>query len=119
MEKIKTKGGRPKKNNPRTIISEVYLTPEEAAQLRAAGKKFGYAYLSQFLRLAAFALIEQKDIGLDAKSATISSYLSSLASDINSLNDLCSHPSMLSAAFVLSDSARKKILKLNDIIQKQ
>lgn len=119
MEKVKIKGGRPKKDNPRTIISEVYLTPEEAAELRGAAKKFGYAYLSQFLRLAALALIKQKGIGLDAKSTAISAYLSALASDINSLNDMCSHPSIPSAAFVLSDSARRKIIKLNETIQKQ
>ena len=119
MEKVKVKGGRPKKENLRTVVSEVYLTPEEAEQLRAAGRKFGYAYLSQFLRLAAFALIEQKNIGLDAKSAAVSAYLSSIASDINSLNDICSHPSMPEAAFVLSDSARTKINNLNDTIQKQ
>lgn len=119
MEKVKSKGGRPKKENPRTIVSEVYLTPKEAAELKGAAKKFGYAYLSQFLRLAALALIKQKDIGLNAKSAVISAYLSGLASDIYALNDLCSHPSMPPAAFVLSDSARRKIIKLNESIQKQ
>lgn len=119
MEKVKTKGGRPKKDNPRTVVSEVYLTPEEAEQLRAAGRKFGYSYLSQFLRLAAFALIEQKGIGLDAKLAFVFAYLSSIASDINSLNDICSRSDMPESAFVLSDSARRKIIKLNEIIQKQ
>ncbi|MBZ9784164.1 hypothetical protein K9857_21745 [Pseudomonas sp. REP124] len=119
MEKVISKGGRPKTDNPRTIISEVYLTREEAAELRGAAKKFGYAYLSQFLRLAALALIKQKDIGLDAKSAVISAYLSALASDINALNNLCSNPGMPSAAFVLSDSARRKILKLNETVQKK
>ncbi|MFJ2287821.1 hypothetical protein ACIOUF_15895 [Pseudomonas iridis] len=119
VEKVKTKGGRPKIDNPRTIVSEVYLTPEEAEQLKAAGRKFGYSYLSQFLRLAALALIEQKDIGLDAKSAFVSAYLSSIASDINSLSDICSRPDMPEAAFLLSDSARRKIIKLNEAIQKK
>lgn len=119
MEKIVYKGGRPKSTNPRTIVSEVYLTPEEAEELKAAGKKYGYSYLSQFLRNAAFALIYQKSIGADAASAIVSSYLGSLASDIDDLKELCSRPGMPESAFVISDSARNKIKKLKEIIQKQ
>jgi hypothetical protein len=119
MEKVKSKGGRPKTDNPRNVISEVYLTDEEAKHLKAAGKKFGYAYLSKFLRAAAFALIKQRDIGLDVKSAFVLAYLGSIASDINALHDICSKPSMPETAFLLSDSARKKILKLNEAILKQ
>ncbi|MFI8581018.1 hypothetical protein [Ectopseudomonas khazarica] len=116
MEKIINKGGRPKSDNPRTIVSEVYLTPQEAEELKAAGKKYGYSYLSQFLRSAAFALIYQQGAMADAKYSIVSAHLGSLASDINSLNDICSMPGMPEAAFLISDSARRKIAKLHEVI---
>lgn len=116
MEKVKIKGGRPKKLNPRTIVSEVYLNQKEAEELKLMSKKFGFAYLSQFLRVAAFALAEQRNIGVDAKSASVSAYLGSIASDINALYDLCSYPGMPEAAYTLSYSAKRKILQLNKLI---
>lgn len=119
MKKIKTKGGRPRIDNPRTVISEVYLTPDEAEELRCAGKTFGYAYLSQFLRTAAFALIRQKSIGLDAKSACVAAHLGAIASDVNALHHLASDPSMPEAAFIISGSLKKKLVDLNKLIQQQ
>jgi hypothetical protein len=119
MKKIKNKGGRPRKDNPRTIVSEVYLTPDEAEELRAAGRTFGFAYLSQFLRIAAFALIKQNSIGLDSKSSLIAAHLGAIASDISSLHDLASRPGMPEAAFLISGSVQEKIKKLNCIIHKQ
>ncbi|MHC8400307.1 hypothetical protein ACYZTX_12715 [Pseudomonas sp. MDT1-17] len=119
MEKIKNKGGRPKKYNPRTIVAEIYLTPEEAKELRTAGKAFGFAYLSQFIRVAAFALIEQKSIGLGFKSAAVAAHLGAIASDISSLHELSSRPGMPEAAFLISGTVQEKIRKLNSLIQKQ
>lgn len=119
MEKIKSKGGRPKKENPRTVVSEVYLTPEEADELRAAGKAYGFSYLSQFLRVAALALIHQKSIGLDSKSAVVAAHLGTIASDLNSLHHISSHPDMPEAAFLISGALQEKIRQLNSIIKKQ
>ncbi|MCY1548919.1 hypothetical protein D9M68_850600 [compost metagenome] len=119
MEKIKNKGGRPRKDNPRTVVSEVYLTPDEAEELRAAGKEFGFSYLSQFLRVAAFALIKQKSIGLDSKSASVAAHLGAIASDINSLHELASRPGMPESAFLISGSVQEKLRKLHTLIQKQ
>lgn len=116
MKKIISKGGRPKSDNPRTVVSEVYLTPQEAEELRAAGNKYGYSYLSQFLRNAAFALIYQQGAMADAMSSIVSAHLGSLASDINSLSDICSRPGMPEAAFLISDSAKRKISKLHEVI---
>lgn len=116
---MKSKGGRPKKPNPRTIVSEVYLSQQEAEELKLISKKFGFAYLSQFLRDAAFVLAEQKSISLDAKSASVSAYLGSIASDINALYYLCSYPGMPEAAYTLSYSAKIKILQLNVLIHEQ
>lgn len=119
MEKIKSKGGRPKKDNPRTVVSEVYLTPEEAEELRAAGKAYGFSYLSQFLRVAAFALIHQKSIGLDSKSAVVAAHLGAIASDLSSLHHLSSRPGLPEALFIISGSVQEKVRQLNSIIQKQ
>lgn len=119
MEKIKSKGGRPKKDNPRTVVSEVYLTSDEADELRAAGKAYGFTYLSQFLRVAAFALIKQKSIGLDSKSSVLASHLGAIMSDINSLHDISSRPGMPEAAFLISGAVQEKIRNLNNLIQKQ
>ncbi|WP_147406501.1 hypothetical protein [Pseudomonas reidholzensis] len=119
MENNKSKGGRPKKENPRTVVSEVYLTPAEAEELRAAGKKFGFAYLSQFLRTAAFALIKQKSIGLDSRSSLLASHLGAIMSDINLLHDISSRPGMPETAFLISGSVQDKIRRLNNLIQKQ
>lgn len=116
MEKIKSKGGRPKSDNPRTVVSEIYLTTQEAEELKAAGKKYGYSYLSQFLRNAAFHLIDQQVALADAKSSIVSAHLGSLASDISSLNDICSRPGMPESAFLISDSVKSKIIKLHQII---
>lgn len=118
MEKVRNKSGRPKKDNPRTVVSEVYLTPEEAEELKAAGHKFGFPYLSRFLRVAAFALIKQKSIGMESRSALIAAQLGSLASDIYRLKDICSRPGMPESAFLISDEAKKKIIALNASIQK-
>ncbi|WP_204914157.1 hypothetical protein [Zestomonas insulae] len=119
MEKLVNKNGRPRSPNPRTIVSEVYLTPEEADELKAAGKQFGYPYLSQFLRNVAFAHIHQRSVGADAASAIVLTYLGSLASDIDVLNELCSRPGMPDAAFVISDSVKRRIRELSETIQKQ
>lgn len=116
MEKIKNKGGRPKKENPRTIISEVYLTPDEAEELRVVGKLLAIPYLSQFLRAAAFSFIKQQSLGLDAKSASIAAQLGSLSSDISSLHHIASQPGMPEAAFILSGAAQDKIRNLNKYI---
>jgi hypothetical protein len=116
MEKVKIKGGRPKKLYPRTIVSEVYLSHQEAEELKLMSKKFGFAYLSQFLRVAAFALAGQKSLGIDEKSAAVSAHLGSIAGDINSLYDLCSRPGMPEAAYTLSYSAKIKILQLYKLI---
>lgn len=119
MEKIKSKGGRPRKDNPRTVVLEVYLTPGEAEELRSAGKAYGFAYLSQFLRVAAFALIKQKSIGLDSRSSVVAAHLGSILSDINSLHDISSRPGMPEAAFLISGSVQDKIRNLHNFIQKQ
>lgn len=115
--KIKNKGGRPKIENPRTVVSEVYLTPDEAQHLKDFGKSQGFPFLSQFLRVAAFALIQHKGIGLDAKSAAVSASLGSIASDINALHHIASKPGMPEAAFLISSSALQKIRQLNTLIQ--
>lgn len=117
MEKVIHKNGRPKSQNPRTVVSEVYLTPDEAEELKAAGKKLGFSYLSQFLRNATFALIYKKNIGASAESAIVFSQLGSIASDIDSLNEICSRPGIPESAFIISDSVKKKIKKLSETIQ--
>ncbi|MGL4318218.1 MAG: hypothetical protein ACRCTL_16580 [Pseudomonas sp.] len=117
MEKLINKNGRPRSPNPRTIVSEVYLTPEEAEELKAAGKQFGYSYLSQFLRNVAFAHIHERSVGADAASAMVLAHLGSLASDIDALNELCSRPGMPDAAFVISDAVKRRIRNLSKIIK--